>query len=342
MSDYQNYKKAALVSVLKKLEIHTTSKDTKKTLVDKLSVYVADHPEDGILTIQSILEEDDDEKNLTILSILDEAEDEKTLNDEAEAAADAETAEEDDDDDEEEDDDEKDIDYEAPPPLSLKEWVVDPIIDKSEVLIQKVYDFTDSVGITYLDYSDELRERLSKAVTLNFAELLAEVLYFYHTFVPYVALKDNVLNQQLFKDNVDFLATSTLPTPDFSALVDPKVGAVFVSWLVTAVVLPLIVSYYINFSKRVLVFDGAEGLVDRIYRYDPFIFALSKVLVFYFVKSNGSVVLNASDGILNAVANYVLISFGYYGQFVHTLGNFPVAVGLANVAIALYSQFEDY
>ena len=326
MSDYQNYKKADLVSVLKKLEIHTVSKDTKKVLVDKLDEYVNDHPEDGTLTIQSILEEGADEK---------------TLNEEEVEVADADE-DEDEEDEEAEDAEEKDIDYEAPPPLSLKEWVVDPIIDKSEVLIQKVYNFTDCVGITYLEYSDELRERLSKAVTLNFAELLAEVIYFYHSFVPYVALKDNALNHQLFKDNVKFLATSNIPTPEITALWDCKVGLVFASWLVTAVILPLTVSYYINFSRRVLVFDGVEGLIDRIYKYDPFVFALAKVLVFYFVKSTGTVTLYARDGVLNAIANYILISVGYYGQFTHALGGFPIVVGLANVAIALYSQFEDY
>lgn len=343
MSDYSNYKKADLVNVLKKLEIHTYSKDTKKILIDKLDGYVKNHPLDGEMTIQGLLEvgdHDDDEATLAEGHIknTDEEDDE-------------EEEDEDDDDDEDdevevevevEEDEEKDADFESGPPINLKEWIVDPIIDWYERVYSKTLEFTDSIGITTTDYSEELREKLSKTITLAYIELLFEVCYFLYVFLPFVALKDNYLNHQVFKDNIPWLGKSLIPTPDLIKLLDWNIISTFWIWLVSAILLPGIASYFINFSKRVLVFDGEEGIIARIYEFDPFVFSLTKVLIYYFLQGYPAISINVLDGYWHAIRNYLAIKLGIYNNFTNILGNFPVVLGLANVAIALYAQFEDY
>ncbi|KAK6458239.1 uncharacterized protein RJT20DRAFT_29935 [Scheffersomyces xylosifermentans] len=336
MSDFSSYKKADLVTVLKKLEIHTVSKDTKKVLVDKLDKYVSEHPEDGALTIQSILDEAEDVNG-------DDEDNETTLNEDNDEIADEEEEEEvvvvvp-----ETEDDDDKD--YEAPPPLSLKEWVVDPVIEQWENFVEKVYEYTDSVGITYLEYSDDLRERLSKAITLNYLELVLEFAFFIYAYVPIVPLKDNGFNHQVLKDNIYFFGESEILTPDFTALLSTKVIATFVIWAFDAVLLPLLVAYYVNFSRRVLVFDNNDGIVARIYTYDPFVFALSKVLIYYFITKNsdGFLTFKTGDSLYATVNNFFVLYDSYYAQFTAVLGSFPLVLGASNILVALYSQFEEY
>lgn len=323
MSDYSHYKKADLVNVLKKLEIHCYAKDTKKVLVEKLDAYVKQHPLDGELTVQGLLEQDaDDQKTLTESHVDEEEEDDDEENDD--------------------DADKDDEDFEGPP-LDLKRWLVDPVIDFTECAYSKVLEFTDSVGITTTDFSEDLRDRLSKTVTLAYLELFVEFVYFVYTFLPVVELKDNTLNHQLLKDNLPWLGTSSWWTPDFAALISCKVVSTFLIWTVSSIILPGIISYFVNFSKRVLVFDGEEGLIARIYTFDPFVFSLSKVLIFYFISGRSSLTtLNTLGGICNAVHNYVAIQLGLYSSFAAVLGSLPIVLGLTNVAIALYAQFEDY
>lgn len=337
MTDYSNYKKADLVNVLKKLEIHTYSKDTKQKLVDKLDAYIQNHPLDGELTIQGLLEVEEDH------------DDEATL---AEGRADTEDEEEDDEDEEEEEekvvvaivaeDEEEDKDFEDGPPINLKEWIVDPIIDWYESAYSKTLEITDSIGVTTTEFTEELREQLSKTITLTYIELFLELAYFVYAFLPWVALKDNYLNHQLFKDNLPCFAKSLFPTPDIVQLVDCKIISTFVVWLVSSIALPAAFSYFVNFSKRVLVFDGEEGIIARIYQFDPFVFSLTKVLIYYFLQGHSITSINVLDGYWNAVRNYLVIQLGVYNHFTNILGNFPLVLGLANVAIALYSQFEDY
>lgn len=270
MAEYSNLKKADLVSVLKKLGVHTVSKDTKKVLVDKVEKYIDETP-NGSSIVSGLVEAQIDEEDEN------EAIDETTLNEEADDDEDDDAAEVIPTATESEAADEDDKDYEAPPPLSLKEWIADPLIEQWENVLSKVYEFTDSVGITVLEYSDDLREKLSKSITLNYLEVLVEFFIFIYTTVPLVALKDNGANLQLFKDNIPFLAESTILLPDFTALLAHSALSIFFVWFILAVLFPLTVSYFVNFTRRVLIFDNNEGAVARIYSYDPFTFALSKL-----------------------------------------------------------------
>lgn len=323
MSDLTNFKKADLLSVAKKVGIHVLTKDTKKVLIEKLSAYIQENPQEALEAIKSIEQNDDDDEEEAHTVV--ESEDDDV---EAEVVV----AE-----------DDEDADYNAPPPINLKAKIVDPVIDLWEQAISKTYEFTDSVGITVTDYSDSLREQLSQAVTLNFLELLAEVVFFLYTYVPIVAVKDNNSIHQVFKDNIEYLNKSDVPLPDFTALLDWSVVSVFVHWVLAAVVAPLTLAYYFNFSRRVLVFDEEEGVVARIFKYDPFVFALSKVIIFfYFAKSSPWTTLSTESGLVAAVYNFVLIQLGVYSKFVVGLGSFPLVIGFANVVLVLYSQFEDY
>ncbi|CCE82724.1 Piso0_002466 [Millerozyma farinosa CBS 7064] len=327
MSELQGLKKAELYSICRKVGIHALAKDTKKVLFDKLSSYIEKNPEEGLLAVQKSLEEETDD------------EDEQTLADNVE-----ETDEEEEDEEEEESEDK---DYKAGAPIDLKEWIVDPFIEKFELVYGKILDFTDSVGVTTLDYNDELRENLSSTVTLNYVELFAEAVVFLLHFVTFVPLKDNESVLEVLKSNIEFLSESDLTTPDFSPLFTFKALSVFTSWFFTAILLPLLFAYYINFSRRLIIFDEDEeesGLITRAYKFDPFIFSLSKVLLYFFIsRGNGPLIaIDPFGGIINALKTHILIQIDIYRNFVDILGSFPLVLGIANVFTAIYSQFEEY
>lgn len=315
MSDLNTFKKADLLSVARKVGINVLTKDTKKVLVEKISSFIQTNPKEALDAIRSIEQsnEDDDDEGHTLV----EEEVLVIVEDTADADADA-------------DDDATDEDYNAPPPINIKAKVIDPIIEYWENLIDKVYEFTDKVGITTLTYNDELRENLSSSITLNYLQLIGEFSYFLFLTIPWVALKDNKLIDPLLKDNISFLAESELPTPNLCVFLHPDVIIAVFLWVIIALVVPLITSYYVNFSRRVLVFDDEEGIVARIYKYDPVVFALTKALLNFFVNKNASDLLKISGLSLK------------YIEFVDDLGSFPFVIGVANVVIGIYSQFEDY
>lgn len=326
MSELQSLKKAELNSICRKVGIHVLAKDTKQKLFEKLSAYIETNPEEGLIAVQNSLDMESDEETLA----------------EGQDASDEETDEVDED---EEEVEENDKDYEAGPPVDLKEWIIDPAIDQFELAYAKVLSFTDRIGATTLDYNDELRENLSRSVSLNYLELAVELAYFFFTYVPFVAIKNNNSIHQIFKDNISCLKHCNVPLPDVTVLVQCKVASIFVNWIVSSVVLPLAISYYVNFTRRVIIIDEDDsGLITRAYTYDPFVFALSKVLIFYFIiKNSGTLTsLDSYSGIFHALKTHFLVQLGVYNQFADILGSFPLVLGFANVLVAIYSQFEEY
>lgn len=364
MSEFKSYKKAELATVATKVGLSVRSKDTKQSLLEKIERFIEESPEQA----KALLDNDD---SLEVVTLVDE-------NDATEEEEDEEDADEDEDDEEEsaendeesvenvdeEDDDEDDKDYNAPPPINLKEWIVDPAIAWVEAAHDKVLEVTDKVGVTTLECNLELRESLSKTVSLNFLEAAIEVAHFLYFYVPLVPVQHNPSVHQVFRDNIPLLNTCTWSVPDVSALTSFSVVSIFVNWALYAIALPLFVSYYVNFSRRVVVFEAGEltattedgdeeeveqeftedvQIVIRAYKYDPFIFALSKVLIHYFIHKNGALSsIEFYPGLLHAFKNLLTIQLGIYHTFVTHLGNFPLVLGLANVVVALYSQFEDY
>lgn len=338
MSELQGLKKAELSSICRKVGIHVLAKDTKQKLFDKLSAYIEANPEEGLIAVQNSLDMESDEETL--------AEGQKASEDEAseDEETDEETDEVDEEDDEEESE-ESDKDYEAGPPVNLKEWIADPAIDFFETTYAKVFDLTDRIGATTLDYNDDLRENLSKSVSLNYIELVVELVYFMITYIPLVAVKHNKSVHQIFKDNISCLSTCDLLLPDISVLFEFKVVSIFANWVLTSIVVPLVISYYVNFTRRCIIIDEDDsGLITRAYKYDPFVFALSKILIFYFIVKNvGSLTaLDSFGGIFSALKKHFLIQLGVYNQFADVLGSFPLVLGFANVLTAIYSQFEEY
>ena len=102
-------------------------------MVEILDDFVEKHPEEldnieKILQTEEDEDDDDDEEDEDIVEVV------KIDGEEDEDEDDEEEEEEEAEDDEEEEEDDKD--YEAPPPLNLKEWVVDPIIAQSETFIE--------------------------------------------------------------------------------------------------------------------------------------------------------------------------------------------------------------
>ncbi|KAI5963048.1 uncharacterized protein KGF55_002840 [Candida pseudojiufengensis] len=347
MSEFSKFKKGDLVGVLKKVGVRVNSKDNKKTLIEKVELYVSTNP--SLKT--SVL------KFLNDTSSSSQADEEEITVIEGEGAADEEEDsdedDEDDDDDEEDDeliieeeelieeDEEEDKDYQAPPPLNLKEYILDPIIAKSEDAIDKFYEFTDSIGITYLETSEKLRDQLSSTVTLNFLELIFEFLIYLYSFTEIVPLNKNKLIHQFFHDNLPWLQDSNFPTIEISGLFEYKSIVIGIFWIIFAIIFPSIISYFINFTSRVIEIEDDEYLF-RIYSFDPFIFAISKILIYYFIGQSNLLEFSNQINWFSGLKNNLLINLGLYHTFASTLGTLPYILGGVNVLIALYSQFEEY
>lgn len=318
MSIFTSLKKQDLVKALTAVGVKALSKDTKPALVAKCTEYADTHGDAGAAKLAAALADEEDDDDVVTLA---EEEEEETIGN-AELA-----------------DDDDDLDYNGPPPVDLKLFIADPIIEKWENLVDRVYEVTDCVGITVLNHSDKLRDDLLSVVTLNYVELVVEVLTYLWVFVPWVPLADNTLNVQLLQDNIPYLARSGIPSPQVLAFVLCRAVLALVVWALTLVALPLVALYYVNFTTRILTFEGLD-LVGRVHDFDPFVFALTKAVAYYFVANNGIQQLFTHQGITWAVANKVLIELGHYAKFTAHLGLVPLVLGVANVAVALYSQFE--
>lgn len=340
-STFRSYTKEELHNLLTKLELPVKSKTTKKAMVEILDDFVEKHPEE-LDNIEKILqteedEDDDDDEEDDIVEVVkidgEEDEDEDEDDEEEEEEEEAE-------DDEEEEEDDKD--YEAPPPLNLKEWVVDPIIAQSETFIEKFYEFTDNVGITYLNQSEKLRDQLSSTVTLNYLQIGVELLIFIYTFIRVVPLNENNLIHQIFHDNIPYLSIITWPSLEISSIFQYKSIITFIIWSITSIIIPSIVSYFINFTSRVIEIEDDEYLF-RVYSFDPFIFALSKILTFYFIGQFALIEFATCECFISAIFNKTLLNIGLYQSFAtNNLGTLPYVLGGVNVLIALYAQFEEY
>lgn len=343
MSEFEGLKKIDLVRFVRKLGHHVRSKDTKLQLLEKLQAYKEVNPEGYQELANSIVVTEDPEAATLI-------EDDATEDEE--------------DDEEAEDEDEKP--YNAPPPIDFNEYIVDPVTAFFKDAYFKYFG--------YDDLNDVLRLHLSSAATLAKLELGLEVLYFLYVFVPVVEIHKNKFLPQLFKDNMTFVSEF----PDFSTLFKWNVISVLLQWVIYAVVAPGLFSYYVNFTRKTVVLEASgdddyeeddeeiiaeveaddeeddeededypiddEDLtfVVRFHKYDPVIFSLAKIVIFYFIVNNG--ILNHLDVHNDAtyvLTNFVHKHFGFYHNFVADLGNFPIVLGAANIIIGLYSQFED-
>ncbi|KAG7665588.1 uncharacterized protein J8A68_000794 [[Candida] subhashii] len=334
MSDLSKHNKTELIAALSKLEIKFTRKDTKKVLLSKLQEYIEEN-ENGLETVKQTLEEssgasgEGDEEEITIV----DSEDEDDITDAKIAAEDL---------GEEEDEDEDDKDYQAPPPFNVKDWVVDPLISIYEQGVDKFYEIGDCVGLTFTNYSSKLRQQLSSTVTLNYLELVIELAVFLYQFVSIVPLNENKLIPQSIIPNLPFLGTSTVSTFEITELFTSKAISIFFFWVVTSILGPLVISYYLNFTRRIVEFEE-ETLLFRVYDFDPFIFAISKVFLFYLVGHEYNLLQLVEGGnILCAIKNQFLIYSQLYAKFTLSFGNWPYVIGGVNVLIALYSQFEEY
>lgn len=347
-STFRSYTKEELHNLLTKLELPVKSKTTKKAMVEILDDFVEKHPEE-LDNIEKILqteedEEDDDDEDDDIVEVvkIDGEEDEDEDDDDEEEEGDEEEEEEEEAEDDEEEEEEDDKDYEAPPPLNLKEWVVDPIIAQSETFIEKFYEFTDNVGITYLNQSEKLRDQLSSTVTLNYLQIGVELLIFIYTFIRVVPLNENNLIHQIFHDNIPYLSIITWPSLEISSIFQYTSIITFIIWSITSIIIPSIVSYFINFTSRVIEIEDDEYLF-RVYSFDPFIFALSKILTFYFIGQFALIEFATCECFISAIFNKTLLNIGLYQSFAtNNLGTLPYVLGGVNVLIALYAQFEEY
>lgn len=345
MVDFSTYKKADLLDIAHKAGVTTVSKDTKKTLIDKLETYVAANGGDSL----ELIEESTDKVDVEVDSDDTEAE--------AEAEAEAET----------ETDDESEF---KGPPIDIKAWVHNLYSECIDPHLTPLWDWTDDVYYHITDYNDRVREQVSSVVALNYLGLVLEGSIFLYTYVPLASIAGNKSIHPVIKDLLpDFVVNSDIKVPDLSYLVDFKVASVLVNWVIYSVVIPLIVSFYINFTRKTYTINIGDEFDDelndseldsdkddiddidgntiyytvRSFDFDPFVFALLKVVVWYVVSHlTNLAVFNSVGGFLKAVSTQVLIQFGIYREFTTVLGNVPLVFGVVTLVLGLYSQFEDY
>lgn len=345
--DLSQYTKPILIQLSRQLGVNTVAKDTKLQILEKVEAFMSRQSnalqvlEIALVNIRELayskavdnddshqFSDNDCEKACT-KSAMDENQD---------------SDDDDEDDDDEDDDNDDDEDYQAGPPINLYLILIDPIIEWYEWAMTKSYELTDAVGITCTEYCHELRENLSTLVFLNFLQLCIEFSVFLYTRLAPTPLKNNPMNLPILRNAWSYLSTSELPSLDVSEWCSFRGVSVVVVWLISAIWAPLIISFFVNFSKRVIIDDDEHTVLGRIYTFDPFVFALAKlVLAFYIQRVPKQLVLvEISTGFLTDFRNYTLILLHSYSLFLEHLGTMPFILGLANIAIALYSQFEDY
>lgn len=326
MVDFTSFKKADLIDACSKVGVNTNTKDTKKSLIDKIEKYIEDNGDEGLAAIEDILDveevEEDDEE---------EAAEEVTLTEEGEIK------------------DDEDEEFKGPP-VDLKAMIVDPILDFTEPYYAQLLDYYDELSLKVNEFNEDIRNSLSTVVSLNYLLLIFEVAIFSYNYIPLKDLKSNYSIHPLIKSNLpDYILNSCIVLPDLTYALNFKVLSVFINWVIYSIALPLAGSFYLNFTRRTVTFYDDDDEEDfeipvRIYEYDPFVFNILKVLIFYLISLPSSKLFFTSSfgGFFKIFADQLLIQFGFYKEFTVVLGNLPIIFGLANLVIGIYSQFEEY
>lgn len=377
MSEFESFKKSDLVSLIKKAGYHVRSKDTKLNLLEILDTIRKEDPSIYAGLLESVAADDaDDADALTLVEAADATDDEIK---ETEVVEEIEIV-----DGEESSEDKK---YNAPPPIDLQEYLVDPVAAAIKNIFGKYFIFDE--------LNDDLRLYFSSVQNLAKLELGTELFYFLYLFVPLVKVQKNNFLPQLLKDNMSFVEKF----PDFSVLIKPDISSVLVQWALFSILVPAAISYYINFTRRVVVLesdddadedyefeetyepvdtedveeeeaeeeedeeeeeeeeddDDEDEVIDfgeekddltfvvRMHDYDPIIFVLAKIVIFYFIINNRALApIDSYEGVYHILKKFVGNHYGFYQDYATELGSFPLVIGAATVVIGLYSHFEDF
>ncbi|ODQ82338.1 hypothetical protein BABINDRAFT_158958 [Babjeviella inositovora NRRL Y-12698] len=227
--------------------------------------------------------------------------------------------------------DEEDADYVPSADLTTK--IADPLIDLQEQLVSYLYKTTDKLGITATKYSDCVRSHLSEVVNLTMAQIGLEFLIFWKEFIPLIRL-DEIEAFHNVRFNPEFVGD--LKVVDFTEFFTLKSVYILSSWATLSILLPLVLSYYVNFTTR-------HG--KRSYTFDPFTFNVFRF--FLFLAGLQRIVFNFGDlTLLDSfetceLANYGILALNNFGQFLGTLGGLPSASSAGLILITLYSQFSS-
>lgn len=324
MSEFEGLKKIELARYVRKLGLSVRSKDTKLNLLEKLNNYKEENPKGYEMLVESF-NADDDTGSVTLVEEIGVTEDEDDDDDETDVA----------------DDDDSDDDkiHRGRPPLDLME----PMVNFFKRTFEKFYNCEE-------DLNDQIRLSLSSIVNLTYMELALEVVFFLYLHVPMVPLKDIKYLPMAVKNLISFSSHF----PDLTQLLQFSVISIFLQWLFYAVLLPGVLSYYINFTRKVVVLETTEededeeendeySFVVRLHKHDPVIFSLAKIVIFYFfVKSGAFIPSEYYDSVFGTLSKFLYVHMNFYRTFAFGLGKFPLVLGAANVVIGLYSQFEDF
>ncbi|KAG7899623.1 hypothetical protein KL907_004975 [Ogataea polymorpha] len=170
---------------------------------------------------------------------------------------------ENDDDDDDESDEAEIIDvedsdaYDSDDDFDLEPSTLDKILDYIDN--DTLYEVADYIA----EKNYELRDYLSDPFTINDFTVVGEFIYLYLYFAKSIALGDIRFVPQVVKSNLPAAVLKT-PVTDLTHFLDANFWSTVLLWLLVSYGAPKLTSYYVNFTYN--------------FEYDPFIFALAKLL----------------------------------------------------------------
>ncbi|KAG7747967.1 hypothetical protein KL912_002644 [Ogataea haglerorum] len=232
--------KAQLEEIARDLDVNIKSCKVKQALVDRLTDHFLENADKY---------DKDHEYYDYVVSVKQEAENEN------------------DDEDEDDNDDESDeaeiIDieesdaYDSDDDFDLEPSTLDKILDYIDN--DTLYEIADYVA----EKNYELRDYLSDPFTINDFTVVGEFIYLYPHFAKSIALGDIRFVPQVVKNSLPAAVLKT-PVTDLTHFLDVNFWSTVLLWLLVSYGAPKLTSYYVNFTYN--------------FEYDPFIFALAKLL----------------------------------------------------------------
>lgn len=182
----------------------------------------------------------------------------------------------------------------------IKEYYESAKSKASDLYSSTVDSIADSYydSIDFLsDKSDAFREFSSSPMSIGAVEILIEFFYLISYYTEFTTVGKSKLVPALIKDNLNkqFLK---YPVLDLCNYFKFNVIAVFHLWGFITILAPLIVSYYINFTKTGKTYKAT---------FDPYIFTLTKCLLVLFALKSEVTFSTVKDDVIYKIAGGSLL-----------------------------------
>lgn len=235
----------------------------------------------------------------------------------------------------------EDLDYQGPPPIEILPPIIDFLIEKYEIFLEFYYMIADSFENFFFSKTQCFKNKITKLIVLIFFELFCECIQFH----SYCSTLNVIKNDSMiyFKKNSFLLGLKSFLLFDYHNLFGIKNSffPTFFVWFLITLLFPMMFSYYFNFTKKIIRIKKNKKK-KKIFTFDPFIFSLSKVLIYCSIKYSKIEKYieyrNSSDNVKQSFYSF----FENYLLYSKQSGVLSLILCSGNILIALYSRFEEF